>query len=123
MLGPAARRVRRRLRGPPAAASDGGSPLNVDADVLAAELANALDADHLRLVTGTPGLLADPSSATSGIPDVGRGEGLRHARGRMRQKVRAAEIALDGNADVAITGPHSLDVGTRSGGPTRPPTT
>ncbi|WP_245657383.1 M20/M25/M40 family metallo-hydrolase [Herbidospora mongoliensis] len=98
---------------PPAAASDGGSPLNIDADVLAAELANALDADHLRLVTGTPGLLADPSSDISGIPDIGRGEGLRYAQGRMRQKVRAAEIALDGNADVAITGPHSLEVGTR----------
>ncbi|GAB1822148.1 M20/M25/M40 family metallo-hydrolase [Herbidospora sp. RD11066] len=98
---------------PPVAASDGGAPLNVDADVLAAELANALDADHLRLVTGTPGLLADPSSDISGIPDIGRGEGLRYAQGRMRQKVRAAEIALDGNADVAITGPHSLQVGTR----------
>lgn len=98
---------------PPAAASDGGPPLNVDADVLAAELANALGADHLRLVTGTPGLLADPAADTSGIPDVGRGEGLRFARGRMRQKVRAAEIALDGSADVAITGPHSLEAGTR----------
>nr|WP_062341506.1 M20/M25/M40 family metallo-hydrolase [Herbidospora sakaeratensis] len=98
---------------PPAAAAGGGSPLNVDADVLAAELANALDADHLRLVTGTPGLLADPSDESSGLADLGRGEGLHYAEGRMRQKVRAAEIALDGSADVAITGPHSLEVGTR----------
>ncbi|WP_440065684.1 M20/M25/M40 family metallo-hydrolase [Streptosporangium sp. OZ121] len=85
-----------------------GSALNVDADVLAAELANALAADHLRLVTGTPGLLADPEDPASRLADVVRGEGERFARGRMRQKVRAAEIALDGSADVAITGPHIL---------------
>ncbi|WP_156754460.1 M20/M25/M40 family metallo-hydrolase [Actinokineospora pegani] len=93
---------------PPVADAAGGSPLNVDADVLAAELANALDADHLRLVTGTPGLLADPADPTSRVADVLPGEGGRHAKGRMRQKVRAAEIALTGAADVAITGPHVL---------------
>jgi LysW-gamma-L-lysine carboxypeptidase len=83
-------------------------PLNVDADVLAAELANALDADHLRLVTGTPGLLRDPDDPASRIADVAPGEGAGFAKGRMRQKVRAAEIALAGPADVAITGPHVL---------------
>ncbi len=95
---------------PPVADGAGGdgSALNVDADVLAAELANALAADHLRLVTGTPGLLADPEDPASRLADVVRGEGERFARGRMRQKVRAAEIALDGSADVAITGPHIL---------------
>ncbi|MEV4527059.1 M20/M25/M40 family metallo-hydrolase [Streptosporangium sp. NPDC049304] len=93
---------------PPVADGAGGSALNVDADVLAAELANALDADHLRLVTGTPGLLSDPEDRASRLVDVVRGEGERFARGRMRQKVRAAEIALDGSADVAITGPHTL---------------
>jgi acetylornithine deacetylase len=85
-----------------------GVPLNVDADVLAAELANALDADHLRLVTGTPGLLRDPDDPASRIADVAPGEGAGFAMGRMRQKVRAAEIALAGTADVAITGPHVL---------------
>lgn len=93
---------------PPVADGAGGCALNVDADVLAAELANALAADHLRLVTGTPGLLADPEDPASRLTDVVRGEGERFARGRMRQKVRAAEIALDGSADVAITGPHIL---------------
>ncbi|MGJ6960537.1 M20/M25/M40 family metallo-hydrolase [Streptosporangium sp. G11] len=93
---------------PPVADGAGGSALNVDADVLAAELANALAADHLRLVTGTPGLLAEPEDPASRLTDVVRGEGERFARGRMRQKVRAAEIALDGSADVAITGPHVL---------------
>ncbi|NRQ34216.1 M20/M25/M40 family metallo-hydrolase [Nonomuraea sp. NN258] len=93
---------------PPVADEAGGSALNVDADVLAAEVANALDADHLRLVTGTAGLLSDPSDPGSGIPHIHRGEGQEYARGRMRQKVRAAEIAMNGAADVAITGPHML---------------
>ncbi|MEV6689899.1 M20/M25/M40 family metallo-hydrolase [Micromonospora sp. NPDC051196] len=100
---------------PPVAADDGGAPINVDADVLAAELANALDADHLRLVTGTRGLLADPTEGSSTLPHLGPGEGMAYARGRMRQKVRAAELALHGTADVAITGPHTVDTegGTR----------
>ena len=91
---------------PPGADVDGGPPVNVDADVLAAELAAALDADHLRLVTGTAGLLRDPADPASGLPEITLGEGMAYARGRMRQKVRAAEIALAGGADVAICGPH-----------------
>jgi LysW-gamma-L-lysine carboxypeptidase len=93
---------------PPVADSAHGTALNVDADVLAAELANALDADHLRLVTGTAGLLVDPADPASRKPHAVRGEGAALAKGRMRQKVRAAEIALAGAADVAITGPHML---------------
>ncbi|GAA1739640.1 M20/M25/M40 family metallo-hydrolase [Luedemannella helvata] len=99
---------------PPVADPD-GAPLNVDADVLAAELANALDADHLRLVTGTPGLLRDPADPADRITDAVPGAAGRYARGRMRQKVRAAEIALTGPADVAICGPHVVSpvTGTR----------
>ncbi|MEU6023289.1 M20/M25/M40 family metallo-hydrolase [Micromonospora sp. NPDC047134] len=93
-------------------ADPGHAPLNVDADVLAAELANALAADHLRLVTGTPGLLRDPTDPTDRITDAVAGETGRYAKGRMRQKVRAAEIALAGPADVAITGPHTLSPAT-----------
>ncbi|MEJ2853388.1 MULTISPECIES: M20/M25/M40 family metallo-hydrolase [unclassified Saccharothrix] len=108
---------------PPVAATDGGTPLNVDADVLAAELSNALHADHLRLVTGTPGLLADKDDPTTTITDLHPGEGGEHARGRMRQKVRAAELALSGSADVAITGPHTLHnpAGTTRFWPQPPP--
>ncbi|MBL1286760.1 M20/M25/M40 family metallo-hydrolase [Streptomyces sp. For3] len=88
---------------------DGGAPLNVDADVLAAALSNALGADHLRLVTGTAGLLTDPSDPASTLPHAYQGEAARYAGGRMRQKVRAAEMALEGgSADIAITGPHTL---------------
>ncbi|MFI8308379.1 M20/M25/M40 family metallo-hydrolase [Streptomyces sp. NPDC085927] len=93
---------------PPVADLTGGTVLNVDADVLAAEAAKALDADHLRLVTGTMGLLDDLGDPTSTLRHLLPGEGQRYARGRMRQKVRAAEIALRGTCDVAITGPHTL---------------
>ncbi|GGL05931.1 bifunctional protein: acetyl-glutamate kinase; acetyl-ornithine deacetylase [Sphaerisporangium melleum] len=100
---------------PPVAATDGGSALNVDADVLAAEAALALGASHLRLVTGTAGLLTDPSDPASTLPHATAGEGMAYAGGRMKQKVRAAELALAGTPDIAITGPHTLDArrGTR----------
>ena len=98
---------------PPVASDDGGSALNVDADVLAAHLAIGLDAHHVRLVTGTPGLLGDVDDPTSRLPDLVGRAGREHATGRMRQKVRAAELVLDqGFADVAITGPHTLDPGS-----------
>lgn len=93
---------------PPVADWDGGGPLNVDADMLAAFLANTLAADHVRLVTGTAGLLTDPARPGSTLPHAHPGEAMIYARGRMRQKVRAAELALTGSADVAITGPHTL---------------
>jgi LysW-gamma-L-lysine carboxypeptidase len=93
---------------PPVRDRDGGAPLNVDADVLAAALARALDADHLRLVTGTAGLLTDPADPASTLRHAHPGEAAQYAGGRMRQKVRAAELALGGAGDVAITGPHTL---------------
>ncbi|MFI0153958.1 M20/M25/M40 family metallo-hydrolase [Streptomyces lydicus] len=94
---------------PPVADRNGEASLNVDADVLAAVLAVALDADHLRLVTGTAGLLTDPADPDSTLRDAYPGDGARYAGGRMRQKVRAAELALkDSSADVAITGPHTM---------------
>ncbi|AEV88369.1 acetyl-lysine deacetylase [Actinoplanes sp. SE50] len=93
---------------PPVLDPDDGLPLNVDADVLAAALARALGADHLRLVTGTAGLLTDPAEPGSTLRHAYPGEAMAYAGGRMRQKVRAAELALDSGADVAVTGPHTL---------------
>ena len=92
----------------PVADREGGTPLNVDADVLAAALSNALGADHLRLVTGTKGLLTDPADGDSTLRHAYPGQGENYAGGRMRQKVRAAEMALTGGADVAVTGPHTM---------------
>jgi acetylornithine deacetylase len=93
---------------PPVADEVDGQPVNVDADMLAAALAVAVRADHLRLVTGTAGLLTDPADPASTLTDAQPGEAAAYAGGRMRQKVRAAELALAGPADVAITGPHSF---------------
>ncbi|WP_017577878.1 M20/M25/M40 family metallo-hydrolase [Nocardiopsis kunsanensis] len=93
---------------PPVADNAGGGMLNADADVLAAVLSNALGADHLRLVTGTRGLLRDADDPASTVHDLHPGEGDAFAHGRMRQKVRAAEMALDEGADVAVTGPHTM---------------
>jgi LysW-gamma-L-lysine carboxypeptidase len=97
---------------PPVGDADGGSPLNVDADVLAAVLSNAMGADHLRLVTGTPGLLVCPNDPATTRTDLYAGEGAAYAGGRMKQKVRAAEIALKAGADVAICGPDTMEVRT-----------
>ncbi|MFC9994087.1 M20/M25/M40 family metallo-hydrolase [Nocardia sp. NPDC127526] len=108
---------------PPVADAAGDGALNVDADVLAATLATALGADHLRLVTGTPGLLRELSDPSSTLPELYPGAGEQFALGRMRQKVRAAEMAMAGSADVAITGPHTLaeDSGWTRFWPQRPP--
>lgn len=93
---------------PPVRDADGGSDLNVDADVLAATLANALGADHLRLVTGSAGILTDPTDPASTLRDAFPGTAGVYAGGRMKQKVRAAELGLLGTADVAVTGPHTM---------------
>ncbi|MBH5317595.1 M20/M25/M40 family metallo-hydrolase [Paenibacillus sp. GSMTC-2017] len=84
--------------------------INIDADVLAAHLAIDLEAHHLRFVTGTAGLLVDIEDPTSTIPDVYTKDELRSVKGRMKQKVRAAQLAItQGVCDVNISGPHTLE--------------
>ncbi|WBB77715.1 [LysW]-aminoadipate kinase [Micromonospora sp. WMMD882] len=83
----------------PPAIDEHGHPVNVDADRAAAALAVALGADQLLLLTGAPGVLADPGDPTSlraavrvsptGAPD-------RSATGGMALKLVAAREALDG---------------------------
>jgi len=82
------------------------------ADVLAAKAARALAADHVRFVVGTAGLLADPADPGSTVGQVDPGEGARFTRSEPRLKARAAELALTGTADVAVTGPHTLSAGS-----------
>ncbi|ANE46376.1 acetylglutamate kinase [Paenibacillus swuensis] len=89
--------------------------INIDADVLAAELAVELEAHHLRFITGTAGLLRDIGDAGSTIPDVYGNEELASVQGRMKQKVRAARLAVSrGICDVNISGPHSVETGGRT---------
>ncbi|MFD0587428.1 M20/M25/M40 family metallo-hydrolase [Paenibacillus sp. GCM10027627] len=89
--------------------------INIDADVLAAHLAVDLGAHHLRFVTGTPGLLTDIDDPSSTITDVYLNDELPSVIGRMKQKVRAALVAIrEGISDVHITGPHSLEEGGKT---------
>jgi acetylornithine deacetylase len=89
--------------------------INIDADVLAAHLAVELEAHHLRFVTGTAGLLQDIQDPHSTIPDVYTNDELSSVQGRMKQKVRAANIAIQGGiCDVSITGPHTLEEGGKT---------
>ncbi len=50
------------------AADPAGQLLNINADVVANQTARALGADHLALVTGTPGVLRDVADPSSRIP-------------------------------------------------------
>ncbi|OME88315.1 acetylglutamate kinase [Paenibacillus sp. FSL A5-0031] len=84
--------------------------INIDADVLAAHLAVDLEAHHLRFVTGTAGLLEDVEDKHSTIESVYTNDELSFVKGRMKQKVRAAQLAIQqGICDVNITGPHTLE--------------
>lgn len=83
---------------PPAAGAD-GTPLNVDGDRLAAELAVALGASVLLVLSDTSGLLADPADPSSTVRDP-RPEQIAElaslAGGRARAKLAALERALRG---------------------------
>ncbi|UXY09713.1 M20/M25/M40 family metallo-hydrolase [Kosakonia sp. ML.JS2a] len=93
---------------PPIWESHARQYINIDADMLAAHLAVALNANHLRFVTGTAGILRDINDSASTLLDVYADDELV-VSGRMKQKVRACQLALQqGVCDIAINGPHSL---------------
>lgn len=100
----------------PPALDEQDRPVNVNADRVAAELAVALAADELVLLTGAPGVLADPGDersllSTYRIP--GTGAPGQFAGGGMALKLIAAREALAGGvasvrvADGRIAGPVS----------------
>ena len=73
--------------------------MNVDADRVAAALAVALGADQLVLLTGTPGVLADPDDDTSVLSTYevpATGAPGRFAGRGMALKLGAARKALAG---------------------------
>jgi acetylglutamate kinase len=53
---------------------DAGQPLNINGDTVASQLAGALGADALVLVTSTPGVLRDVKDPASRIPRITRAE-------------------------------------------------
>lgn len=102
----------------PPVCGDGDTPLNVDADRLAAALAGALHAQALVLLTDAPGVLRDPDDPATLVPTAAVEDLLVHARGRMKLKVVAAGEALAaGVATVAISdGRRVRPVGTALAG-------
>lgn len=83
----------------PPAIDEHDRPVNVNADRVAAALAVALRADRLVLLTGAPGVLADPGDDTSvqgtyEVPPTGAPAAF--ARGGMALKLVAAREALAG---------------------------
>lgn len=84
----------------PVAISPAGEPLNVDGDRAAAEIAAALAAKQLLILTNVPGLLRNFPDEGSRIDQLPRAE-LGHAletlaQGRMKRKLIAAQEALAG---------------------------
>lgn len=127
---------------PPALAED-GEPVNTDADRAAAAVAAALGADTLVLLTGAPGVLADPTDEStvrpvcavppSGAPPVrGGGMGLKLvaarealaggvgrvniADGRRAGPVRAALDGAGTRVVIADEAPALAGAGGRGGG-------
>ncbi|MFZ0699832.1 MAG: [LysW]-aminoadipate kinase [Thermoplasmata archaeon] len=84
--------------GPPAV-SRRGELLNVDADRVAAQVAVALHAETLVLLTNVTGVLRDRNDPASRIDTVSRDavdSMMAYAEGRMRKKVLAAKEAAAG---------------------------
>lgn len=83
----------------PLAMSQHYEPLNVDGDRAAAEIAAALKAHTLVILTNVVGLLAnfpDPSSLVRHVPTNQIEKALQMAGGRMKKKVLAAQEAIAG---------------------------
>lgn len=91
----------------PPAITPEGVAINVDADRAAAATAVALNADELLLLSNVPGVLRNPSDRNSLIESVDR-ETLDVARnaagGRMKNKVLAAEEAMQGGVPRVVIG-------------------
>ena len=80
---------------------DAGQILNINGDTVASAVARGLGATKLLILTGAPGLLADPDDAESLIPFLSRAEARRlletdAVRGGMKPKLVALIDALDG---------------------------
>jgi acetylglutamate/LysW-gamma-L-alpha-aminoadipate kinase len=83
----------------PLAVSEKGEALNVDADRAAAEIAAALQAQTLLLLTAVPGLLEnfpDESTLIRQLPQEQLPVAFDAAQGRMKKKILGAQEALKG---------------------------
>lgn len=91
----------------PLALSQDNEAMNVDADRAAAQIAGALHAHTLILLSNVPGLLKDPLDTSTKIDQISRdriGEFMVYAQGRMKKKVLAAREALTQGVERVIVG-------------------
>ncbi len=91
----------------PPAITDEGIAINVDADRAAARTAAALGASELYLLSNVRGVLRDPSDSTTLITRASEDSmaSVRDAaKGRMKNKVLAAEEALAGGVTRVVIG-------------------
>ena len=89
----------------PLALGEGGQPLNVDGDRVAALVAQELGAETLVFLTGVPGLMRDfpdESTLVSHVPAEELGRAMDWAQGRMKKKVLGAREALAGGVRRAV---------------------
>ena len=89
----------------PLALSEKGEALNVDADRAAAEVAAALNADTLLLLTAVSGLMKnfpDESTLIKEIPLAKLESALDYAQGRMKKKILGAQEALHGGVGQVV---------------------
>jgi [amino group carrier protein]-L-2-aminoadipate 6-kinase len=89
----------------PLAIGEEHEPLNVDGDRAAAQVAAAIGAQTLIILTNVAGLLANFPDERSLVPHVGRAgmeRALAMAGGRMKKKVLAAQEALEGGVGRVI---------------------
>lgn len=92
----------------PPAISYKSEAINVDGDRCAAQIAVALQAEKLVILSNVPGLLRDPDDESTLIEDISFLEIERHieiyAKGRMKKKLLAAKEALGGGVQRVILG-------------------
>lgn len=96
----------------PPAASYEGEAVNVDGDTAAAELAAALKAEEFVMLSNVPGLLRDlndPNSLVARIPAKAMDDFMPLAHGRMKRKLMAAAIALQGGVRRAVLGSANIE--------------
>ena len=96
----------------PPAASYEGEAVNVDGDTAAAELAAALKAEEFVMLSNVPGLLRDlndPNSLVARIPAKAMDDFMPLAHGRMKRKLMAAAIALQGGVRRVILGGANIE--------------
>jgi len=96
----------------PPAVSYEGEAVNVDGDTAAAMLAAALKVVDFLILSNVPGLLRDlrdPDSVVARIPAKAINEFLPLAQGRMKRKLMAAAIALEGGVGRVILATANTD--------------